>query len=143
MLENNAASKIRVLVAEDNPALALVVRLHLENAGFQVTVARNGAEAWSLLQRQDFEVFVTDHQMPELPGAEVCRRMRQEERLAQVGVVMLTAKAQDADIFRGWSSGVSAYLTKPFNPLELLTYVKRIFSSAEDRDDSGDKTYKL
>ncbi len=64
----------RILVADDNAALALVVRFHLEQAGFQVTVARNGKEAWKLLQSQAFDLLVTDQQMPELSGCELCAR---------------------------------------------------------------------
>ncbi len=59
---------------------------------------------------------------------------------------MLTAKAQDADVFKGWSSGVSSYLTKPFNPRELLTFVERIFQSLEDRGggpDDGEDVWEV
>jgi CheY-like chemotaxis protein len=125
MPDKKGNSKIRILVAEDNPALALVVRLHLENAGFQVTVARNGAEAWNLLQRQDFEVLVTDHQMPELSGAEVCRRMRREARLARVPVVMLTAKGLEMELDRVRSElGVTQVLPKPFSVRHLVELVE-------------------
>jgi two-component system, chemotaxis family, chemotaxis protein CheY len=124
MLDTTGTSRIKVLVAEDNAALALVVRLHLESAGFEVTIARNGAEAWGLLQRQDFEVLVTDHQMPELAGAEVCRRMRQEERLARVGVVMLTAKGLEMELDRMRSElGVWQVLPKPFSVRKLVETV--------------------
>ncbi len=93
-------------------------------AGFDVTVARNGAEAWTLLQRQDFEVLVTDHQMPEMPGAEVCRRMRQDERLARVGVVMLTAKGLEMELDRMQSElGVWQVLPKPFSVRKLVEAV--------------------
>jgi two-component system alkaline phosphatase synthesis response regulator PhoP/two-component system response regulator VicR len=54
---------------------------------------------------------------------------------AEIPVIMLTAKAQDADVFRGWQSGVDCYLTKPFNPMELLTFVKRIFDSQSGKDE--------
>jgi two-component system, chemotaxis family, chemotaxis protein CheY len=124
MLDTKGTSRIRVLVAEDNPALALVVRLHLENAGYQVTAARNGAEAWGLLERNDFEVLVTDHQMPELTGGEICRRMRQDPRLAQVGVVMLTAKGLEMDLDRMRSElGVWQVMPKPFSVRQLVEVV--------------------
>jgi two-component system, OmpR family, alkaline phosphatase synthesis response regulator PhoP len=57
---------------------------------------------------------------------------------AEIPVIMLTAKAQDADVFRGWQSGVDCYLTKPFNPMELLTFVKRIFDSLGGSSMGGD-----
>jgi len=67
--------------------------------------------------------------------------MKADPKTSEIPVIMLTAKAQDADVFRGWASGVDCYLTKPFNPMELLTFVKRIFSSYDDYSE-GEKTYK-
>jgi DNA-binding response OmpR family regulator len=125
MGHTTTANNARVLVAEDNPALALVVRFHLENAGFRVTVARNGEETWSLLQRDDFDVVVTDQQMPGLSGSEVCARMRREERLADIPVVMLTAKGleMELDRMRG-ELGVCQVLPKPFSVRQMVEIVE-------------------
>lgn len=115
----------RILVAEDNPALAAVVRLHLEHAGFEVTVARDGREAWNCLQRQDFDLLVTDHQMPELSGCELLCRMRQTERLASVPVLMLTAKGLEFEREQVRASfGVLDVLPKPFSPRQLVDQVE-------------------
>jgi len=111
----------RILVAEDNPALAAVV----EHAGFEVTLARNGREAWNCLQRQDFDLLVTDHQMPELSGCELLCRMRQTERLASVPVLMLTAKGLEFEREQVRSSfGVLDVLPKPFSPRQLVDQVE-------------------
>jgi len=80
--------------------------------------------------------------MPKMDGFEVLKRLQANPETRDIPVIMLTAKAQDVDVFRGWSSGVSAYLTKPFNPLELITFVKRIFSGHDEYDD-GEKTWQL
>lgn len=125
MNDTTTDNKTRVLVAEDNPALAVVLRLHLENAGFRVTVARDGAEAWNLLRNQDFEAVVTDQQMPGLTGSEICRRMRQESRLARVPVVMLTAKGLEMELHRVRDEfSVAAVLAKPFSIRQLVEIVE-------------------
>jgi two-component system alkaline phosphatase synthesis response regulator PhoP len=125
MSDTTTNNKARVLVAEDNPALALVVRFHLENAGFRVTVARNGEETWSLLQQQDFDAVVTDQQMPGLSGSEVCARMRREERLAGIPVVMLTAKGLEMELDRMRKElGVWQVLPKPFSVRQLVEIVE-------------------
>jgi len=125
MSDTTTANKARVLVAEDNPALALVVRFHLENAGFRVTVARNGEETWGLLQREDFDAVVTDQQMPGLSGAEVCARMRREARLAEIPVVMLTAKGLEMELDRLRKElGVWKVLPKPFSVRQLVEIVE-------------------
>ena len=77
-------------------------------------------------------MLVLDVMMPRMDGFEVLKKLQSDPASQGVPIIMLTAKAQDADIFRGWSSGVSSYLTKPFNPRELLTFVERIFQSVED-----------
>jgi CheY-like chemotaxis protein len=111
----------RILVAEDNAALALVVRFHLERAGFHVTSARNGREAWNLLQHEDFDLLITDQQMPELSGCEVCHLMRREPRLAHLPVILLTAKGLELE--HNWvreELKVQVLLPKPFSPRELV-----------------------
>jgi len=72
----------------------------------------------------------------------VLKRLQANPESREIPIVMLTAKAQDADVFRGWASGVSAYLTKPFNPLELITFVKRILSGFDQYDD-GEKVWEV
>ena len=70
--------------------------------------------------------------MPIMDGYETLTKLKSDPELKNIPVIMLTAKAQDADVFRGWQSGVDCYLTKPFNPLELLSFVKRIFTSLDE-----------
>lgn len=124
--------KKRILVAEDNGALALVVRFNLERAGFQVALARNGREAWDLLQKQDFDMVVTDQQMPEMSGCEVCRLMRGEPRLAELPVVMLTAKGLEIERGRVCEElGVREILPKPFSPRELVDKVEECLAAVK------------
>jgi two-component system alkaline phosphatase synthesis response regulator PhoP len=115
----------RILVAEDNAALAAVVRFHLERAGLQVDLARNGREAWDLLQNGSYAMVITDQQMPEMSGTEICTLMRGDPRLASVPVLMLTAKSLELDSSRLREElGVRELLPKPFSVCELTETVR-------------------
>ena len=81
--------------------------------------------------------------MPRKDGFEVLRELKANPETRDIPVIMLTAKAQDADVFRGWSEGVDCYLTKPFNPAELLAFVKRVLSAKHEDEGPGEKVYRL
>lgn len=120
----------RILIAEDNIALALVVRLHLEHAGFHAVIARNGKEAWEHLQQAPFDLLVTDQQMPELSGEEVCMRLRNEPRLADLPVIMLTAKGLELEHAQlRMALGVHEVVAKPFSPRELVEKVEQVLAA--------------
>ncbi len=115
-----------ILVAEDNAAMAGVIRYNLEKAGFEVTLARCGQTAWELLESQSFDLVVSDFQMPGINGGELCQRIRQDERLAQLPVILLTAKGLELDL--SWYEdelGVSEVMAKPFSPRELTLAVQQ------------------
>jgi len=115
----------RVLVAEDNLAMAGVVRFNLERAGFRVEVARCGRSAWELLKEQSFGLVIVDVQMPGLSGTELCERMRLVPRMADVPVILLTAKGLELDTdYHLEQLGVRAIISKPFSPRELLDLVQ-------------------
>ncbi len=116
-----SSERKRILVADDNPALSSVVRFNLQRAGFAVTVARNGLEAWNHLERNSFDMVVTDHQMPEMTGCELCERMRGDSRHAETPIIMLTAKGLELELPRLQEElGVVAVFPKPFSPVELV-----------------------
>lgn len=124
MSRDSSPEARRILVAEDNPALAAVMRFHLERAAFQVDVARDGLEAWERLQRVDYALVITDQQMPHLSGCEICRRMRQDPRLAGVPVLLVTAKRLELESSRIQEElGVREVLPKPFSVLGLMEAV--------------------
>jgi CheY-like chemotaxis protein len=121
----------KVLVAEDNAALATVVRFHLERAGFSVTVARNGQDAWEQLQEQTFDILVTDQQMPFLSGSDLCARLRDIPQLAPLPVVMLTAKGLEMELgFVRDQLGVKEVLPKPFSVRQLVSAVENSLTPA-------------
>ena len=121
----------KILVAEDNPALAGVVRFNLERAGFDVTMAANGREAWEIAEHETFDLIVTDQQMPEMTGIELCQQLRQAEMHAKTPVVMLTAKGLELDrqALRDELKVVDV-LPKPFSPFELVQTIEECLASS-------------
>ncbi len=131
----------KILVVDDERHIVRLVEVNLARAGYDVVTAYDGVEALEQFAKEKPDMLVLDVMMPRMDGFEVLKKLQSDPASQGVPIIMLTAKAQDADIFRGWSSGVSSYLTKPFNPRELLTFVERIFQSVEDgslADDDDD-----
>ena len=127
----------KILVVDDERHIVRLVEVNHTRAGYEIATAYDGIEALEKVKAEKPDMIVLDVMMPRMDGFEVLKRLQADTSTQDIPVIMLTAKAQDADIFRGWSSGVSSYLTKPFNPRELLTFVERIFQSLDDRGPSG------
>jgi len=131
----------KILVVDDERHIVRLVQVNLEREGHQVVSAFDGKEALRKVESEKPDLIVLDVMMPHMDGFEVLKRLKSDDKTKDIPVVMLTAKAQDADVFRGWASGVDCYLTKPFNPVELMTFVRRIF---ESYDEGGrDKTFDV
>ncbi|MGE5530679.1 MAG: response regulator [Bacteroidota bacterium] len=122
----------RILVVDDERHIVRLVQVNLEWAGYEILTAYDGVEALEKVKNENPDMVVLDVMMPRMDGFEVLKNLQADPRYQNIPVIMLTAKAQDADIFKGWSSGVSSYLTKPFNPRELLVFVERIFQSMDE-----------
>lgn len=117
---------MNVVLAEDDPDIQLVARLALKRAGFTVKVVANGQEALDAIRKQPPDVILLDWMMPELDGPETCRRLKSDPSTANIPVIFLTAKSQEAEIQRGLSIGAAGYVTKPFDALVLGQQVKDI-----------------
>jgi two-component system alkaline phosphatase synthesis response regulator PhoP/two-component system response regulator VicR len=125
----------KILVVDDERHIVRLVQVTLERAGYQVAVAYDGRECLQNVTKEKPDLIVLDVMMPHMDGFEVLQNLKANQETDSIPVVMLTAKAQDQDIFRGWQQGVEWYQTKPFNPMELLTVIKRIFQSQEQPPD--------
>ena len=133
-----------ILVVDDERHIVRLVQVNLERAGYEVTTAYDGVEALEAVQSELPDMIILDVMMPRMDGFETLKKLRADDKSKEIPVIMLTAKAQDADIFKGWSSGVDSYLTKPFNPRELLAFVDRIFQSLEHPpEDDASTTYEV
>ena len=133
----------KILAVDDERHIVRLVEVNLQRAGYQVVTAFDGREALEKVKAENPDLVVLDVMMPYMDGFEVLKNLKADPTTAEIPVIMLTAKAQDADVFRGWQSGVDCYLTKPFNPMELLTFVKRIFDSTSNSGPGDSKVYKL
>ena len=112
----------RILVAEDEPEMAMGLKDNLQFEGYEVVVASDGEQAISLAESERPDLILLDIMMPKVDGLEVCRRVRRTG--SAVPIVMLTAKSQEADVVRGLEAGADDYVTKPFGVRELLARVK-------------------
>ena len=128
-----AAVAPTILVVEDESSIASFVSLYLRNAGYTVRTAATGAEALSEAGAHSPALIVLDLMLPDIDGIEVCRRLRQS---SDVPILMLTARDEDVDKIIGLEVGADDYLTKPFNPRELVARIKSVLrrSAPERRD---------
>ena len=122
----------KILAVDDERHIVRLVQVNMERAGYQVVTAFDGREAMEKIEADKPDLVILDVMMPYMDGFEVLQTLRQNASTRDLPVIMLTAKAQDADVFRGWQSGVDSYLTKPFNPTELLSFVKRILERGDE-----------
>jgi len=119
----------RILVAEDNPALLSVIRFNLERADFVVSVAKNGSSAWQQIQKEPFDLLVTDAQMPGICGIELCRRIRQLPEYRELPVIFLTAKSFEMDQQSlKQNLNVHAVIPKPFSPSAVVQIVEELLA---------------
>jgi DNA-binding response OmpR family regulator len=115
-----------VLVADDDPDILDLVRYRLERSGYQVAVARDGLEAVQLAGELSPSLAVLDVMMPSLNGFEVTRRLREDPATREIPVILLTARAQEADVQEGFDAGADDYIRKPFSPRELSARVQAV-----------------
>jgi len=114
---------VKVLVVDDEPKIVDLVKLYLERDGFQVLTARDGHAALAAVRDEQPDLIVLDLMLPGIDGVEVCRRIRRE---SNVPVIMLTARAEEADKLIGLEVGADDYVTKPFSPRELAGRVRAV-----------------
>lgn len=123
-MTNTGHPMTSVLVAEDDRVMGDVIRFNLERAGYRVTVARNGTEAWELLKSTTFHVLVTDYQMPGMNGEEVCRTFRANFPKTHLPIVLLSARGLELNVVRMKQElGIETLMFKPFSPRELVEAV--------------------
>lgn len=121
-----------ILVADDEKHIVQLVKLYLTNEGYRVETAADGQEALDKAKRLQPDLVVLDLMMPRLDGWEVCRRLRKE---SNVPVIMLTARTDDVDKIVGLELGADDYVTKPFNPRELVARVKAVLRRSQANRD--------
>jgi len=120
----------RVLVAEDESALATLLTYNLEQAGFAVTVAATGEDALAALAEETPDLVLLDWMLPHISGIEICRRIRRDRNTAALPIIMITARGEESDRIRGLDTGADDYVTKPFSPAELVARINALLRRA-------------
>ena len=126
----------KILIIEDELAIAELERDYLELAGFEVVLETNGETGASLAMNEDFDLIILDIMLPGRDGFEICREIRQEKNTP---IIMVSAKKDDIDKIRGLGLGADDYMTKPFSPSELVARVKAHLARYERLIGSGTK----
>jgi len=125
-----AASQDRILVADDDGDIRDLVVFKLTQAGYDVEAVQDGAAALQSIEASLPRLAILDVMMPGLSGIDVLRKVRADERLKDLEVILLTAKSRDIDVDAGFATGASDYVIKPFSPRELLHRVNALVARA-------------
>ena len=116
----------KVLIVEDDAASGRFIGYTLEHEGYEVIIAKNGFEGIAKAQQEEPDLLVLDVMLPGIDGFQVCRRLRAESRASHLPILMLSAKAQEADIAAGLKVGADGYLAKPIDPGDLVSKVRSL-----------------
>jgi len=122
----------KVLAVDDQPQIVRLIQVNLQKAAYEVIPAYDGEEALQKIREHRPDLVILDVIMPKRDGFEVLRTIKADPETARIPVIMLTVKAQDADIFEGLKEGAELYLPKPFHPNELVTLVRRVLESPKE-----------
>src|SRR3972149_6008345 len=131
-------SKEKILVVDDEQDLVKLVRFHLEKEGYKVLSAYNGEDALFLSRKDRPELIILDLMLPGIDGLEVCKKLKSDPELANIAIVMLTAKGEEVDITVGLKLGADDYVTKPFSPKELVARVQAVLRRAKSTSTTKD-----
>ncbi len=130
-------NKTRILVVEDDRSLSDVLEYNLRNADYEVFVARDGQDGIHQAQNKSPNLIVLDLMLPVMDGLQVCRRLRSDPATADICILMLTAKSEEADQLVGYSMGADDYVTKPFSVKVLLERIKALLRRIESPRPEG------
>lgn len=133
---------MNVLIVEDEPAIAQLIRETLEREGFTCFIAQTGLQALDLFTQHQSDVIVLDLMLPELDGLEVCTRIRKKSGIKDPYILMLTAKGEEIDRIIGLSTGADDYLVKPFSPRELVARVRALLRRSLRHGGSVNQVYR-
>jgi CheY-like chemotaxis protein len=122
------ADSKRILICDDDPVILRLLQVNLELEGFDVLLGHNGEEAVEIAQAEHPDLIILDIMMPRMDGYQACEKLKSLEDTRDIPVVFLSAKAQQSDIEKGKSFGVADYLTKPFDPNDLIDVLERLLS---------------
>ena len=124
---------VKILVVDDEPDIVELVTYNLKKEGFDVSPAFDGEEALARIRKEKFDFIILDLMLPGIQGMEICRIMRSDPLTKNKPIIMLTAKGEEIDKILGLEIGADDYMTKPFNPRELLARIKTVMRRTSER----------
>jgi len=125
-----AGRPAKIVICDDEQAILRLLQANLESQGYEVISAKDGRDCLAKLREMTPDLVILDVMMPYIDGLEVLKFLRRHPETEHLPVVMLTSKSQDEDLLAGYRTGADFYLTKPFNPMELLTVVNRLLAAS-------------
>ncbi|MDP3937781.1 MAG: response regulator [Deltaproteobacteria bacterium] len=123
-------TKKRILSVEDEPAIQKTLKLRLEASGYEVLCATDGAEGLELARQEKPDLIILDLMLPKRDGNSVCRLLKFDQRYREIPILMLTARGLQKDRETGVKMGADAYLTKPYDSVELIATVRKLLGEA-------------
>lgn len=127
-------SKETILIVEDEKDIVKMLDYNLKKEGFKILSVHDGEEALDLAPREYPDLIILDLMLPGMDGLEACKALKKENKTASIPIIMLTAKAQEADKIVGLELGADDYVTKPFSPRELIARIKAVLRRAKEKD---------
>ncbi len=119
----------RILIAEDSITDLQFIKNALQETGYEILTASNGDEAEQKVRLEMVDLIILDVVMPKKNGFQVCRSLKRDEKYRHIPIILITSKTQDSDRFWGLKQGADEYVTKPFEPTDLLEAVKKHLTS--------------
>ena len=120
----------RILIVDDEEVIRKFLKIHLNKLGYEVTEAEDGQKAIDRIGERKFDLIICDVMMPNKNGWEVVKEVKSNPKLDQIPIILLTAKNDDVDMFKGYELGANYYMTKPFTKDQLLYGLKLMFEAA-------------
>jgi two-component system, OmpR family, alkaline phosphatase synthesis response regulator PhoP len=133
------SSRQRILIVDDDKEIVRVLRAYLEQAGFDVSCAYDGNTALHIINSERPDLVVLDLMLPDKDGLDITRLVRSEPSLARIYIIMLTARVEDTDKVVGLELGADDYVTKPFNPREVVARIRSAFRRVQLDDELADQ----
>jgi DNA-binding response OmpR family regulator len=141
MKRGESQSLTRILIVDDDQHIAELIEVYLKNEGYEISKASNGVEALNSFSKSQPDLIILDIMMPEMDGLSFCTQVRKS---SQVPILMVSAKVEDMDKIVGLMTGADDYMSKPFNPLELIARVKALLRRANyTQPEKGDAVLQI
>lgn len=127
-------SKEKILIVEDEKDIVKMLDYNLKKEGFKTLSAHNGEDGLDMARKENPDLILLDLMLPEMDGLDVCKAIKNEAKTSHIPIIILTAKAQEADKIVGLELGADDYMTKPFSPRELIARIKAVLRRMKEKD---------